>query len=350
MGKEKIDSKQSQSTLQDLFKTLSQEYYFDMHIPNYKVINERFNLEQKIQNTKELYCKYHPNFDIKSFNKVPMHFLKEIVKNDSVIYLDDTLILKELYKIIYLIDMTNNINDFIKTKKYERHLKANKNITTQMNSHRKYLLVGSSPISYRGEHRLNWHFLNNFKKEKKITKFFLEAMVLKDIEKISGFYEMDEDKIIQILTFYENRLIQRTNQKAVLKSLGILLHYEFKYYLNIGDNDSQKLVVDIMSNIYDTKVNDDEFNRKIYLASTVSFNPIFAAKKNNHFLNKEKTIIRNLLIKDMRIQNPKMKIDYKVIDMFLEQHLKTQHLDYLGKYPSELLKINEKYSHLKSLN
>jgi|GEM_PF-3250752 len=343
-------SNQRIKTAQDLFKALSSDYYFDMHIPNFRVIRDKFDIEKKILNTKQIYCKYHPEFDIKSFDKFPIHFLKDIVKDDNIIYFDDTLILKELYKIMQLIDTTNNIIKYITTNNYTRHIQANKNITSQMNIHRNFLLPSTSVIRYRGEHRLNWHFLNNFRKEKKITKFFLQAMSLMDIEKIGMFYNEDKEIIEQILHFYEKRLIQKTTPNAVLKSLAILLHYEFKHYLNIGDDDSKMFIVDIMSNIYNTKVDDDGFNRKIHISSTIAFTPIFGAKKDQHFIDREKQIIKNLLIKDMRQQNPKIKIDYETIDIFLNEHLETQHLEYLKKYPNELLKINEKYSHLKPLN
>ena len=172
-------------------------------------------------------------------------------------------------------------------------------------------------------------------------------MALQDAYKISAIYDKKEkEKTEKIFHFYENRLTQKTTQKAVLKSLGILLHYEFKHYLKIGDTKSKELITDMMTSIYNTKVNDDEFNRHIYLASTVSLFPIFGAKKNKHFIQREKDIIKNLLIKDMRKDKKDIKINYSDIDLLLEQHLETQHIEYLKKQPIELLKINEKYSHL----
>jgi len=341
---------ESNQTAQDLFNALLKDYYFDMYEVNYTVITDKFDIETKIKNTKQLYCKYHPDFDIKSFDKFPIHFLKDIVKDDTRIYFDNTLILKELYKIIALIDMTNYLQSYITTKQYQRHLKANKNITSQMNNHRKFVLPSSSPIHSRGEHRLNWHFLNNFRKEKKVTNFFLQVMVLTDLNKFVNFYNEENETVEKVLNFYRTRLTQKTTQQAILKSLGILLHHQFKKYLKIGDTKSKEYVSSFMAYIYDTKVNDDEFDRNIYIASTISFSPIFGAKKDKHFIDREKDIIKKLIIKDMRQQNPNVKIEYETIDMFLEQHLKTQHTEYLKKYPTELLKIKEKYSHLKSSN
>jgi len=117
---------------QNLQNTLSNDYHFDMYEVNYHVVKDNFNIEKKILNTKQLYCKYHPTFDIESFNKFPTHFLKEIVKKDIVICFDDTLIFRELYKIIAWFDNTNTIQEFITSKKYKRHIKANSNITSQM--------------------------------------------------------------------------------------------------------------------------------------------------------------------------------------------------------------------------
>ena len=322
-----------------------------MYEVNYYVVNDKFNIDKKILNTKQLYCKYHPNFDIKSFNKFPKHFVKKIVKKDTVICFDSTLIFKKLYTILALIDNTNILTKFITTRKYERHIKANSNITSQINMHKNFMYQTYNSIKCNGEHRVNWHFLNNLKKEKKITNFFIQSIVLGDPYKISSIYDKKEqDKTEKIFHFYENRLTQKTTQKAVLKSLGILLHYEFKHHLKIGDTKSKELITDMMASIYNTKGNDDEFNRHIYLASTVSLFPIFGAKKSKHFIKREKDIIKNLLIKDMRKENKDIKINYSDIDLLLEQHLETQHIEYLKKQPIELLKINEKYSHLISHN
>lgn len=230
---------------------------------------------------------------------------------------------------------------------YERHIKANSNITSQMNMHKNFMYKTYNSVKYNGEHRINWHFLNNLKKEKKITNFFLQSMALSDPYKIASIYDdKEQEKTEKIFHFYENRLTQKTTQSAILKSLGILLHYEFKYYLKIGDTKSKELITDMMASIYNTKVNDDEFNRHIYLASTVSLFPIFGAKKSKHFIKREKDIIKNLLIKDMRKENQDIKINYSDIDLLLEQHLETQHIEYLKKQPIELLKIKAKYSHL----
>ncbi len=286
--------KKALKTLHSLMGSLTDEYYFDMYEPNFHKIQGNYTIKHKIENTKEVYCKYHPDFDIETFNKFPNHFLEKIVENDTTIYFDEKYIYLELYKILYLLDTTIYHRKYIKTSKYNKRVKANnKSLTTQKNSHKKNILP-SSNIYDKGEHRLNYHYLNNLQKEKKVTKFFLQTMTLYDLEKVAMLYKEKRDNVKKTIHFLEDRLIQKTADEAILKSLGILLHYEFKNYLKIGDDDSKKYIADIMSYIFNAIVNDDEFNRYVYLISTISFFPIFGIKGTGNFklLNRKYILIK----------------------------------------------------------
>ena len=342
------NSKLSVKAVQNFFKELSSDYYFDMYEPNYHEIKGNYTIKNKIENTKEIFCKYHPKFNLEDFNKLSNSYLEDIVENDTTIYFDEKYIYLELYKILFLIQQTMELREYIKTSKYKKYLKDNKNLTKQKNNHKSNILP-SSNLYDKGEHRLNYHYLNNLQKENKTTKFFLQIIVLTDIEKVAILYKGKRENIIKTINFLENRLVQKTTQPAILKSLGILLHHEFKNYLKIKDTKSKELIVDIMSSIFDVKVNDDEFNRCVYITSTVSYIPIFGASKNKYYLEREKKLIRDILLKDFN-QNKQYKLNKKVLEQALDTHLKSQHLEYLKKYPIELLKIKEKYSHLEASN
>lgn len=340
--------KKELKTLQNLIKSISSEYYMDMHVDNYLKIQGKYTLKHKIENTKNMFCKYHPDFDIETFNKFPDHFLEEIVENDTTIYFDEKYIYLELYKILFLIYLTMQLQKYIKTSKYQKHLKKNKNLKSQKRSHKQFILP-SSYISDKGEHRLNYHYLNSLLKEKKATKFFMYILTLMDLEKVAMLYKEKKEHTKKLLSFIENRLIEKTTDKSILKSLGILLHYEFKKYLKIEDLKSKDYITDIMKFVFETSIDYDGFNRHIYMTSTIYYFPIFGAKKTNHYLNKEKKLIKDFMFKHF-YNNKAYKFDSKILDKFFDIHLKTQHLQYLDKYPSELFTINKKYSHLKPFN
>ena len=111
--------KQKNNFINDLLKFTSKDYIFDLYESRYIIPSGVKSAEYYINNTLDLYFEYHKTLNPNFFNKVKDLFI-EIVKNDKIIELDNKIILKELYKILFLIDNTNQLLDFISQPSYPK--------------------------------------------------------------------------------------------------------------------------------------------------------------------------------------------------------------------------------------
>ena len=111
--------KQKKNFINDLLKAISKDYIFDLYESRHIIPSGVKSPEYYINNTLDLYFEYHKTLNPNFFNKVKDLFI-EIVKNDKIIELDNKIILKELYKILFLIDNTNQLLDFISEKNYPK--------------------------------------------------------------------------------------------------------------------------------------------------------------------------------------------------------------------------------------
>lgn len=177
--------KQKNNFINDLLKAISKDYIFDLYESRYIIPSGVKSPEYYINNTLDLYFEYHKTLNPNFFNKVKNVFI-EIVKNDKIIELDNKLILHELYKIIFLIDCTNQILDFISQPSYPKRYFANsqsdkREIKREERKHKSMIVKAKTPIVHKGEHRLNWWFHNMFEKNPKIVKFYLHSFTLMDL-------------------------------------------------------------------------------------------------------------------------------------------------------------------------
>ncbi len=336
----------------ELVKSLKKNYYDDLYIENYTYpINIYFTAEI-IKNTIDVYIDNHPNFNYNTVKQIPEHCFQHIVKHDKVISINENIIYKELYKILYLIHNTFNSLDFIKNKRYPKKHFAyiqsdKKRLKGAIRSH-KNMVVNNSSLSEKGELRVNWYFYSLFKKNKDLTRLFLNMITIADITKSSFFHKESSDTLAKVLHFFNDKLIQQTTPKTVIKSLGILLHYEFKNYLKIKDTKSKELISELISYIFNTdSPNDEEFNNYIYISSTLSFIPIFGATDINLYPTHKREEIKRTFKKFLKEINYKNNVSNFQLSLMIKEALEQSHMTYLQKYPMELLRINPKYSTLK---
>lgn len=333
--------------INDLLKTISEDYILDLHLFRYIIPSGVKSPEYYINNTFDLYFEYHKTLNPNFFNKVKNVFI-QIVKNDKIIELDNKIILKELYKIIYLIDSTNQILDFISEPSYPKRYFANsqsdkREIKREERKHKSMIVKAKTPIIHKGEHRLNWWFHNMFEKNPKIVKFYLHSFTLMDLEKCNFIKRENEEIQLQVINFLESKLIQNTTEKDILKSLAILLHSELRYFLKLQDTDSKEFITELLQILFKYNPNDEEFNKTIYFRSSIKFMPIFGAKRTAFYNKSEKEFIKKTIYKELTLRE-KIKFNHKEFNLVFDAYIKNPHIQFLLKYPVEFFRINPKYS------
>ncbi len=339
--------KQKNNFINDLLKVISKDYILDLHQFRYMIPSGVKSPVYYINNTLNLYFEYHKTLNPNFFNKMEDLFM-EIVKNDKIIELDNKIVLKELYKILFLIDNTNQLLDFVSEKNYPKKYFASyhsdkREIKREEKKHKSMIINTRTPIIHKEEHRLNWWFHNMFEKNPKIVKFYLHSFTLMDLEKCNFIKRENEEIQLQVINFLESKLIQRTCENDILKSLSILLHSEFKYFLKIRDTKAKEYTTETMLNLYNYKPNDEEFNKTIYFRSSIKFMPIFGAKKSTHYDIHEKKFIKTNILKELSTKEQK-DFDNNEFDKLFELILEKPHIQFLLKYPVELFRKNPKYS------
>jgi len=116
----KMKQKQTEQIIQKLLAALSEDYYWDYYLPDFKKVDGA-NLSNKpkiIKATIQKYKEHHPGFQDNKLKDIQNYFLK-IVEHDTIIYFQKNQIYQELYKVISLIDNTfevqkllNNPNEY----------------------------------------------------------------------------------------------------------------------------------------------------------------------------------------------------------------------------------------------
>ena len=341
--------KQKNNFINDLLKFTSKDYIFDLYESRYIIPSGVKSHEYYINKTLDLYFEYHKTLNPNFFNKVKDLFI-EIVKNDKIIELDNKIILKELYKILFLIDNTNQLLDFISQPSYPKKYFASyqsdkREINREKKRHKNMIVKAKTPIVHKGEHRLNWWFNDMFAKNQKVVKFYLHIFTLIDLERCNFIKKESKELQLKVINFLESKLIQRTGENDILKSLSILLHSELKHFLKIKDTKAKEQVTQIMLNLYNYKPNDEEFNKTIYFRSSIKFMPIFGAKKDSHYDTNEIFFIKTNILKELSTKKQK-DFDNNEFDKLFELMLKKPHIQFLNKYPVELFRKNPKYSTL----
>lgn len=289
--------------------------------------------QEHIDNTIDLFAK-HQNFDKRFFNSIKSIFRK-LIKNDVLVYLDEQLVLKELYKILLFIKKTNDFLDFKDTKEYNNKFFVKHNnklkILKSMKLNKSQVL--NQELFNLGEQRINWHYKSMYLKNKNLTIFYSYMFSLIDLDDLKLDYNLNSK--IELVKFHVNNLLVfNTNENDILKSLSIYLYFQFKFYLKQKNNYSKELTQEILFNLFNYTPNFEEFDKTIYIKSMILDTPIFGAKKEDHFNIHEK----QFLIKNLSNELP--FFDKRTSEYLVKEFLKYSHISYLQKYPVELFLKN----------
>jgi hypothetical protein len=273
------------SEFQLLTENIEDDYFLDYYINDYTV--DIFPVENAesiyIQNTIDVYCSHH-DFAYKDKLLEIIAPIKYLAKRDILINFHKKAIYKEIYKILYLIDCTKNILSYIQTPEYKKYsllsYKQDKREFKRDARRFKKMIVGAkTQITYKKEPRLKWYLRDLYARDKKIFNFFLSSILLTELEKVKIIRDFTQDEISLVLNEISIFTTKETSKKDIIKSLAILLHYEFKTYLKIKDTKSKELVSEIVQYLFEESYNDEEFNKNIYIRSSVGMFPIIGASK-----------------------------------------------------------------------
>ncbi len=337
-------------SLETILSSISSEYYIDLYLPDFKVAKgvDLSDRTKFIDNTISFYKEHHKEFDIEKVKQINEDLI-DIAKYDTVIYLKNTLIYKELYKILLYIDYTFQAEQILLDPKYPydfAKIQSDKRNIIRFKTKEKNNIVGPSKLlhsSSRREPRLKYWFLTLYHQNPMLVKFFLHNFLLVDIEKLKCIHEENRELTDILLKDMEYFLTQKTNIGAVLKNFGILLYYELTHFLNIHYNDAETILESIIYKLFRDKVNTSEFRRNIYLKSSLGFFPIFGASKQSYFIQDDKNYIKKKLLTELKVF---YNINQEHFNLFFDSHMRNPHIQFLRKYPVEFFRINPKYSHL----
>lgn len=342
----KQDQEELLSDIQNMLDSLSNEYIFDLYIWNFKTpLWKNLSYTNKIkylENTINIYSKYHEDFDVKKIKSIKDELLK-ITEKDEIVEFEDMYIYKELYKILWLIDSTFQSLDILREKNYPRDFGKIQSDDQKINPkriHYKKLIVGEDKLTNRKEARLKYWLFTLFYKNRDLFKFFLYKFLITDLTKIKALNEENEAKNT-ILSALEYFLMQKTTPDAVIKSLGILLYGELTEHLKIPKGRSKEIIQWIINTIFHSNISTDEFYGHIYIKSSLVNFPIFGASRKDKHSDEEKAFIKKRLYKEI---NNLTKMDKETFEVSYNDYMKNPHIQYLAKYPLEFFRENPKYS------
>lgn len=336
-----------------LMENSKEDYYDDFYLPKYKPspLQKIKNYKFHIDNTINFYCSHNAHFDKNILNELD-NALLTISKKDHLVLINGLNILYELYRAIWLIDITQAILKIIENPEYEKSNFAkfnqdNREVHRESNHYKRLIVKPKRPLSSKKESRFKWYLLKMYHYDKKLFNVVFHSLILGDIAKVADIYTMSDDEAeiaFDSLNFFMN---QKTNPKDVIKSLGILLYQIFRHLLKMKDTKSKILSVEIIQYLFDKSFNDEEVNKAIYIRSVVAWFPIFGAKRKPQVFNEQEiNLIRKQFIKFERLNKPKKQIDASSFNKMMQIYIDYPHLVYLKKYPVEFFRINPKYSHL----
>jgi len=341
------DKDKIRKTTEDLINACLSDYRFDYYIPNYKNI-EGINwsrMESFIANTIQSYQKHHPDSLFTITKKSIIYELfnhKEI--NRKVVLFKEVQILPELYKILWLIDVTQQRKIFLNDTSiypgnYFAKIQSDLKEVKKLRMHHKKNIIGVTRLADPTEARLRYWLATLYYQNKTLTKFFLHILLIADLEKVTLLEnEKTKETMMNALEFF---MVQRTTHSALIKSLGILLYFEIKLFLNLSHNDAAIYTQNILYEFFNSNVNMEEFKRSIFIKSSIGPWPIFGAGKKSPMRESEKAFIRQTLFEEL---GRYIRIDEKQFDAMFDSFMRRPHIQFLHKYPRELFRKNPKYS------
>lgn len=331
--------------LKNMLSPLLDKYIDDMFLPDYKSLlwNDLSGREKYLENTIQMYISHHEEMNIKKIYSIT-ETLKHIIKYDEVIDFKNTLIYKEIYKILSLINTTLEAQKLLNnSKEYPDGFAKLQNGKKEINTARKVyknMFVGKYRILDRGEARLRYMIFTLYNRNKTLLNFFLHNFLVSDLFKFKALHEETKENEL-LLSNLEFFLMQKTTITALIKSLGILLYSEFTYYLKINKHDSEVYVKAIIYELFNESVNLYEIDRHVYIKSSLGYLPIFGTSKKSNLTNKDENFIKNKLYNELQDFYP---IEETIFNIAYDSYIKNPHIQYLRKYPVELFRDNPKYT------
>ena len=340
-----MTQKQTKFIIQELITSLSKNYYWDYYLPNFKKV-DGVNLSNKpkiIKVTIQKYKEHHPEFKDNKLKDIQNYFLK-MVENDTIIYFQENQIYQELYKILYLIDNTFEVQKLLNNpNKYPQGFATIQSDLQQVKSFRKHYkknLIGLYKLVGKGQSRFRYLMSNGYIHNKNLTKFFTHLFVIGDFIKVKDFHN-DEDITKLVLNELDFFLMQKTSISKVVKSLGILLYSEMLKHLEIDRKNAEEYTSHIIYYLFKEEFNAKELHKSIELKSSIGYYPVFRASKKASLSKDEQQFISNKLYKQIQEH---ILISREDFEPLFESYIKTSHIQYLEKYPVELFRQNPKYS------
>jgi predicted acetyltransferase len=340
-----LSKQELQATTENLLYSLSNEYSVDYFIENFKTVSwiNLSNKEKIIIDTIKKYKEHHSDFNELRVQPLIEYFL-QIVKNDKVIYFEDSYIYKELYKILFLIDSTLDaqilLNDSCAYPSGFAEIQSDLKKVKSFRKHYQKNLFGIRKIVGKGQSRFRYWFTTLYIKNKPLSKFFTYILLSDNLKKFKIFNE--DEKISELfLVELEFFLMQVTSVSKVVKSFGILLYFEMIEFLIVSKHDAEVFTKAIIHELFRESFNAEELDKVIEIKSALNFLPIFGASKKSTLKDDEREFIGKKLFEQVQEFYPISKEQFEPL---FGSYIKTPHIQFLQKYPVELFRQNPKYS------
>ena len=97
----------------------------------------------------------------------------------------------------------------------------------------------------------------------------------------------------------------------------------------------------IVDALFNDTVNTEEFYGHVSIKASLGELPIFGATKQSKYSEEEKNFIKRKLLEDI---HEFASVDKEIFDKSYNSYIKNPHIQFLSKYPQELLRQNPKYS------
>ena len=334
-----------QVTLQNLLSSMSNSYYVDYYIENYKqsLWANKSNKDKIINDTVNKFKEHHEDFEEQRIKPI-FEYFQNIVKNDKVILFEDTYIYIELYKILYLIYSTFEAQKLLNdSKAYPSgfaKIQSDLKKVTSFRNHYKNNLIGLCKIVGKGQSRFRYWFATIYIKNKTLARFFTHMFLTADLVRVKEFHE-DEKASELLLNELEFILMQQTSISKVIKSFGVLLYWEFIKYLDMHKNNAQEYTSHIIYELFKENFNAYELHKVIEIKSSLGGLPIFGASRKSTLSESEIEFISNKMFKEIQKLS---KITAEEFKPLFDSYIETPHIQFLGKYPVEFFRQNPKYS------
>lgn len=336
-----------QTTLENLVSSMSDDYYLDYYIENYKqsLWANKSDKDKIIKDTVNKFKEHHEDFEEHKIKHI-FDYFEKITKNDKVIHFEEKFIYKELYKILYIIDSTFQAQKLLNdSKAYPTgfaKIQSDLKEVKLFRKHNKKNIVGDYllPRSYRGSSRFRNWFATLYIKNKALARFFTHLFLTADLVRVKEFHE-DEEVSKKLIEELEYILMQQTTISKVIKSFGILIYWEMIKYLGVHKNDAEVYTKAMIYELFKENFNAEELHKVVEIKSSLGFFPIFGASKKTSLKDDEKQFIHNKIFNQIQKNT---SITTEEFEPLFDSYIRTPHIQFLAKYPVELFRQNPKYS------